>query len=167
MNIDKRVLNFVNIALSQYGITEVKGEKDNPEILKYFDETGYSTLVLKDETAWCCAFINWCAEKAGLPHSGKLWARSWGNIGRPVNITDPENEDKPSIGDVCVFWRGKSNRDTIKGTSFPKGHVGIFIRESVVSCYCLGGNQDNSVCIKKYPKGRLVTVRRFKTDKPT
>ena len=63
-------------ALSQYGTREIIGEEDNPVILDYFKFIGHK-WVKDDETAWCGAFINWCAKKSGLEHTGKLDARSW------------------------------------------------------------------------------------------
>ncbi len=53
---------LLEIALSQYGIREIVGKRDNPEVLKYFDILGYDGSRLKDETAWCSAYINWCAQ---------------------------------------------------------------------------------------------------------
>ena len=41
----------LNKALSQYGIKEVTGSKDNPEIIKYFDALGFDGEKLKDETS--------------------------------------------------------------------------------------------------------------------
>ena len=54
----------VNIALSQYGIKEIPGINDNPEVLKYFNEIGFDGAKLKDETAWCSAFANWVISKS-------------------------------------------------------------------------------------------------------
>ncbi len=136
---------MLEIALSQYGITEISGGKDNPEVLKYFDILGYDGAKLHDETAWCSAFINWCAIQAGLPYSGKLTARSWLNIGQKVT--------EPQRGDLVVYWRGNPNSW--------KGHVGIFIREEKGVIYTLGGNQSNQVNITPYSKERLLNYIRL------
>ena len=76
---------LLEIALSQYGIKEVPGVKNNPEVMKYFHAIGQD-WVQGDETAWCSAFVNWCAIQKGLQYSGKLNARSWLNLGTPCNI---------------------------------------------------------------------------------
>jgi len=133
----------LEIAFSQYGIKEIKGEKDNPEILKYFNEIGYNGSVLKDETAWCSAFVNWVLKISDAPYSGKLNARSWLKIGMET--------DCPEKGDVVVFWRGSKNSW--------KGHVGFFINAIGDEVFVLGGNQNNQVKISSYPKERLLGYR--------
>lgn len=136
---------LLNIALSQYGIKEIPGMQDNPEVLKYFNDIGFDGAKLKDETAWCSALINWCAFKANLKRSGKLTARSWVNIGLEV--------ETPELGDVVVLWR--------ESRLSWKGHVGIFIRKTENWVYMLGGNQSNQVNISKYPINRVLTYRRL------
>ena len=129
-------------AMSQYGIKEIAGKEDNPEVLKYFEAVGFGSL--KDETAWCSAFMNWVAIKAGADHSGELTARSWLKVGRPVKV--------PKIGDITVLWR-------VSPDSW-KGHVGLYIREHRGWIYLLGGNQSNQVKISAYPRHRLLGYRR-------
>ncbi len=136
---------LLEIALSQYGIREIVGKRDNPEVLKYFDILGYDGARLKDETAWCSAYINWCAITAGLPYSGKLTARSWLNVGTKVT--------EPQLGDLVIFSRGNP-----KGW---KGHVGVFIRKENGAIYTLGGNQGNQVNITPYTENRLLGYRRL------
>ncbi len=138
-------MKHINLALSQFGIKEVVGKKDNPEVLKYFDEIGYEGSKLKDETSWCSAFVNWVCKKSNLPYSGKLTARSWLKVGRKVEM--------PKLGDVVVFWR--------ESPESWKGHVGFFIRETDNLVYVLGGNQSNQVKISAYPKYRLLQYRRL------
>lgn len=137
--------DIINIALSEFGIREISGKKDNPEVLKYFDDIGFDGTALKDETSWCSAFANWVAQEAGLSSSGKLNARSWLNVGTEVTA--------PEIGDVVVFWR--------ESKESWKGHVGFFIRETPSWIYVLGGNQNNQVKISAYPKKRLLSYRRL------
>jgi uncharacterized protein (TIGR02594 family) len=136
---------IIKIALNQIGIKEIVGSLDNPEVLKYFDDIGFDGKTLKDETAWCSAFVNWVAQEAGQSTSCKLNARSWLKVGQKVS--------KPIQGDVVVFWR--------ESPSSWKGHVAFFIRETRSWIYVLGGNQNNSVSIKAYPKKRLLQYRRL------
>jgi len=138
---------LINIALSQVGVSEFVGNIDNPQILKYFDETGYNGSKLKDETAWCSAFINWCALKSGFEKTGKLTARSWMKIGEERTI--------PTLGDIVVFWR--------ESPKSWKGHVGIFIRATKNWVYVLGGNQNNRVKISAYPRNRVLGYRKLQT----
>ncbi len=135
----------MGIAFSQYKEREIIGKADNPNILSYFDELGFDGSALKDETAWCSAFANWVCKESGLPFSGKLNARSWLEIGSKV--------DEPQYGDIVVFWR--------ESKESWKGHVAFYIREKDGYIYVLGGNQNNEVNIKRYPKGRLLQYRRL------
>ena len=136
----------LEIALGQYGITETVGAMHNPAVLTYFRETGHK-WVTTDETAWCSAFMNWCAMKAGYESSGALNARSWLKVG--------EHIIEPQLGDVAVFWR--------ESPKSWKGHVGLFIGYSMdyKHIYVLGGNQNNSVCIRQYPASQLLEFRRL------
>jgi len=138
-------MHMIKLALSKYGVKEVPGEKNNPEILKFFYDIGH-TWVQSEDTAWCSAFVNWVAKKSGNEYSGKLNARSWLDVGEPI-------EGFHDIGDVVILWR----EDPLSW----KGHVGLFIRETKSSIYVLGGNQDNRVCIKPYPRARLLGYRRL------
>ena len=137
-------MKHLEVALNEIGVKEIVGKKHNPEVLKYFTETGHE-WVKDDETAWCSAFTNWVCKEAGLEHSGALNARSWLNIGCEV--------DTPQIGDVVVFWRGNPNGR--------QGHVAFFIRETKNYIYVLGGNQNNQVKISAYYKNRLLGYRRL------
>lgn len=144
--------SVLDIALEEYGVTEIKGAAHHPRILQYFKEIGHK-WVTTDETAWCSAFANWVALKVGYARSGKLNARSWLTVGTKVKI--------PQQGDVVVFWREKR--------SSWKGHVGFYIgySDDKKYIYVLGGNQNNQVCIKPYPTYRLLGFRSIKkTFKP-
>ena len=137
--------SILEIALSQYGNKEIPGEANNPAVLKYFNESGFDGEKLGDDTAWCSAFVNWCAREAGLEHTGKLNARSWLSVGK---IT---HEPKP--GDIVVLWRSSLESW--------KGHVGIYIRHTQDHIYMLGGNQGNQVQIAAYSSKRLLNYIRL------
>lgn len=141
---------LINIALSQYGTTEIIGKNDNPEVLKYFKETGHEWITT-DETAWCSAFMNWVALKAKVKRSNKLTARSWLSVGTEIST--------PQLNDIAIFWRESKHSW--------KGHVGLFIgyTEDKKHIYVLGGNQNNQVNIKKYSTYRLLGFRRLDTIK--
>ena len=136
--------NLLLKALTQYGIKEVPGKENNPDIIKYFDVLGDGKQ-WTDEFAWCSAFINWACIEAGKESSGALNARSWLAVGRPVTI--------PMLGDIVVYWR-------VSPDSW-KGHVGIYIADEDEIIYTLGGNQGNMVCIKPYYKSSLLGYRRI------
>ncbi len=142
---------LINIALSQYGVTEIVGYQHNPVVLNYFKDIGHK-WVATDETAWCSSFVNWVALRANVERSHKLTARSWLNVGTTIK--------QPKINDVVIFWRHKK--------SSWKGHVGFFISysEDKKHIYVLGGNQNNQVNIKKYPVYRLLGFRRLSSINP-
>lgn len=135
---------LLRIALTQLGTVEIRGEEHNPQILKYFQETGHS-WVKNDEMAWCSAFVNWCALKAGLQGSGKLNARSWLDVGVALDVTEVE------AGEVVIFWRSSPKSW--------KGHVGIYIDHDDKYVYTLGGNQNNMVRVSAYPIDRVLGYR--------
>ena len=131
--------------MSFYGLKEVPGKEHNPKIIEFFKDIGHE-WVKDDETSWCSTFINYLALKAGLEKSGKLTARSWLKVGKPIS--------NPVIGqDIVIFWRVNPNSW--------QGHVGIYSGEDEDHIFTLGGNQSNMVCIKPYKKYQLLGYRRL------
>jgi len=144
--------NVVQVASAEIGVKEIPGARSNPEILKYAKEAGFKNYK-SDESAWCSLFANWVALKAGLERSNSLAARSWLNVGIPI--------ENPEPGDVVIFWR--ESRDSWKG------HVGFFNGFSADKSrvYCLGGNQGNQVSITAKPISKVLGFRRLRPDGPT
>lgn len=141
-------MTLIDVALQEYGVKEVSGGTHNPRILKYFEEIGHE-WVTTDEAAWCSAFVNWVCFKAGFKGSGKLNARSWGNIGEKVE----SGVEEARIGDIVIYWRDSPESW--------KGHVGFYISHSKTHIYTLGGNQSNMVKITPYPMIQLLDIRRL------
>jgi uncharacterized protein (TIGR02594 family) len=133
------------LALEQRGLREIPGAKHNPEVVKMFAEVGHS-WVQDDETAWCAAFVGAMLKRAGMAQTGKLNARSYLDWGEPVEMSDAQP------GDIVVFWRG--SRDGWQG------HVAFFVRWEGDGLLVVGGNQMNAVNISKYPKDRILGIRR-------
>lgn len=136
---------ILEIAFSQYGVSEIPGTKHNPIILDYFKQIGH-VWVKDDETAWCSAYANWVALKAGVERSGKLDARSWLNVG--------ENIQAPMLGDIVIFWRVSRNSW--------KGHVAFYVNDYLGFIYVLGGNQKNMVRVSPYADYKFLAYRRLK-----
>jgi len=139
------------IAMGYLGVQEVPGKKHNPIILGWLRAIG--SWIHDDETAWCSTFANYCALLAGLERSHKLNARSWLNVGEPVNLEDAQR------GDVVILWRVSPK------SSY--GHVAFF--ESYTPRYrlvrLLGGNQNDEVNISPYDVGRILGIRRLRPAK--
>ena len=93
---------------------------------------------------WCAEFMNRVLEEAGLEGSDSLMARSFLKIGL--------HTEEPALGDIVVLWR-------VDPQSI-YGHAGFYVREVGDYFYLLGGNQDNIVKIKSYPKWQLLEIRR-------
>ena len=127
------------------GLDEWPGAKHNPKIVGFFEDVGHG-WVKDDETAWCAAFVGSVLAQVGLPHSGKLNARSYLDWGEAVDMRDAR------AGDVVVFWRGKPNGW--------QGHVAFLVRFEGDRVIVRGGNQGNKVSDASYPLSRLLGVRR-------
>lgn len=131
-------------ALGYKDLKEYPGSQHNPEIIKFFADSGHN-WVQDDETAWCAAFVGSVLAQCGISGTNKLNARSYLKWGNSVDINNAKQ------GDVVVFWRG--SKDSWKG------HVGFYSRHDANNVYVLGGNQGNSVTVQSYPRSRLLDVR--------
>lgn len=136
------------IAEGELGIKEAAGAANNPAVQKYYKRTvGYT---MNDSVAWCGFFVGYCMLEGGVQLTDWMrkncgGARNWLKFGKKVST--------PREGDVVVFWRvAKSDW---------RGHVGFYAGETATHIQVLGGNQDNSVSIKSYPKSRLLGYRRI------
>lgn len=133
-------------ALEYYGEKEVKGIKSNNRLLTLIKQ--WASWVKDDsEIAWCSIFVNYIAKKLEYEYSNKLTARSWLNIGTPINLENAE------IGDVVIFWRGS--------VTDWRGHVALYVRHDSNNVWVLGGNQNDQVNISAYSRERLLGVRRL------
>lgn len=135
----------LDIARSYLGTKELKGSADNPKIMEMYRTVGHD-WVEHDEIAWCAAFVGNCLEKAGIPSTRKLNARSYLTWGERVASLDKAEE-----GDVVVFTRG---------TKSSEGHVAFFLKATGTQVEVLGGNQSDGVTVARYPKARVIGVRR-------
>lgn len=141
-------------ALDDVGVQETPGSDNNPEIMAYMKEAGHS-WVNSEETPWCSAFMNAICRRAGLPSTGSLRARSWLDV-QPNATHDVEHIDRVEgleTGDLVILWRESRNS--------AKGHIAQFVSRQGSRLYLLGGNQNNSVCIKSYPQYRFLAGKRF------
>lgn len=128
-------------ARHELGVHEIPGPESNGRIEEYLLAThgpGHS-----EDIAWCSAFVNFCVRQTGREGTDRRAARSWLHWGQPLK--------KPREGCIVVFWR-----EDPRGA---KGHVGFYVGETEHSVLILGGNQLNSVCIRKYPKARVLGYR--------
>jgi uncharacterized protein (TIGR02594 family) len=138
--------NVYDAANDYLGLEEWPGARHNPQVVGFAEAVGHA-WVQDDETPWCASFVGAVLAQVGLPHTGKLNARSYLDWGVPVDLADAEQ------GDVVVFSRGDPNGW--------QGHVAFFHGiDSSGNILVLGGNQGNRVSIAPYPRSRLLGVRR-------
>lgn len=135
------------------GTEEVGGQVDNNQIMAMLrlDMEWPSN----DEVPWCSAFANYICWLARLPRSKNLMARSWLRVGKGVQLSEAQH------GDIIVLQRGKGEQPGPEVTDAP-GHVGFYAGIFGEFIEVLGGNQSDQVKISRYPKSRLLGVRRLK-----
>lgn len=131
-------------ALSVYGTEAIPGAQSNPAVVEYFREAQHPE-VSQDDIPWCAAFINAVLQRCGLPQTGSLLARSFLDIGVPV--------DNPEMGDILIFHRGAPDSGL--------GHVGMYIAQQGNTLFVLGGNQSNKVDIAPFDSANLIGIRRL------
>lgn len=130
-------------ALNCYGVSEFKGDANNPVIIEWAKEVGgwIGDWYTEDSVPWCGLFMAVCAKRAGFPFNQKaLSAREWVSWGKPAG--------QPMLGDVLVFQRSGG------------GHVGIYVGEDDDCYHVLGGNQSDAVNIMRIAKVRHIASRR-------
>lgn len=136
-------------------IFEIKGDEHNPEILKYLASTTIASdpSYMKDETAWCAAFVNWCLKQAGIKGANSAKARDWYDCGWGHKI------DAPVIGCITVLWRERVDHPE------RLGHIGFYMGEKDGGILLLGGNQKDAasgkdtISVGTYSKERLLSYR--------
>lgn len=141
--------NIMREALKTHGLREIRGTEHAQEILDMADFLGgvIEDFYNADEIPWCGLAVSYWIKKAGFEPPkdySQVRARDFAKWGTPA--------EKPSFGDVMVFWRGSpAGRD---------GHVGLYVCETPGAYHILGGNQGNMVNIAPISKERLITARR-------
>lgn len=133
-------------ALSYIGTKELKGRRHNPTILRWLKELKYGFT--DDETPWCGTFVAAVLNDVEMPFlKNGAWSRAWlkysSTGGEPVVL------DKPAVGAIVVFWRGKRS-----GWS---GHVGFVVgKDRYGNLMVVGGNQGDMVKISPFDTNRVL-----------
>ena len=135
------------LAQRYIGIKELSGDSDHPLIRWWHSLCGFDAASVHDEVPWCSSFVNGICWELRLPRSKSALARSWLNVGTPVDI------DKARPGyDVVIFSRPPNPAS---------GHVAFFAGIEGGMVMSLGGNQDNQVKVAPYLVDRVLGVRRL------
>jgi uncharacterized protein (TIGR02594 family) len=156
MIMKKIEISAYEIAQRFVGIEEIPGSTASPQILAMLKLD--QQWPEDDSVPWCSGFVNYVAWLLRLPRSKSLRARSWLTIGEVIGL-----EEAQAGFDVVIFKRGGGNQPGPNVIDAP-GHVGFYAGVEGNHVLVLGGNQGDSVSLSRYPKGRLLGVRRLATS---
>jgi len=117
------------------GIMGKNAPKSNPEIMKYHKVANKKGVFVASNdgqrNAWCGSFMAWVAKKAGYrPPSLAFRANSWKKFGKGCN--------KAIRGAIALQGVGHKHHTAIVLGVTPDGEE-------------IGGNQDDSLSVKRYP----------------
>ena len=132
---------WLQAAWAEFGVREIPGKEDAPEILRYFRDAG-DMNVETEATPWCAAFLGAMLKRAGYAGTGSLLARSYLDWG--------DRLDDARFGAVAVLSRGDDPN---------AGHVGFLLSDTNGKLYLLGGNQGDAVTVASFDKARLLGLR--------
>lgn len=125
-------MTMLQDAISELGVVEGKGSKNDPRVLAYHAVTGEWS---DDSVAWCGSFIAWVGQKNKVKFSkwkaarARYWITDWITEGHGKLIK------QPIPGAIGVVPRGKSAS---------QGHVFMFVRwlDKTAGVFeAIGGNQ--------------------------
>ncbi len=133
--------DWLALAWADLGVSETPGPQHTSRVLSYYADVGYPG-VADDETAWCTAFLGSCLERAGIPSTRSLLARSYLDWGEPASA--------PLPGTIAVLSRG--NDPSL-------GHVAFVVGGTPADLILLGGNQSDAVTVEVFPRTRLLALR--------
>lgn len=146
-------ISAYSLAQRFVGIEEVAGRVANPQIMAMLKLD--AEWPQGDEVAWCSAFMNYIAWLLRLPRSKSLMARSWLQMGVPIEL-----ELAVAGFDVVIFKRGPDPQPGPDVINAP-GHVGFYAGVHEGKILTLGGNQSDTVRVSGYAESRLLGVRRL------
>lgn len=132
-------------ARREIGVKEKPGALHHPRIVEYLSATRITPKMHQDETPWCSAFACWVMEGCDIASTRSAAARSWLKWGEQLAAPKP--------GAIAVLTRPTADNPG-------SGHVGFYVGEDGDgNVLLLGGNQANMVCVRPYPKSRVISYR--------
>lgn len=131
---------WVHVARSYLGVRE-RRDGDDPDIVRWLREAKTPIEHLRDEIAWCGAFLGGVMREAGVEPPPKCYrAASWADWGEICPVG--------TVGAVLVI----NNPAAAKSITHSGNHVTLLLGASPTSLYCLGGNQGDAVSARRYPR---------------
>ena len=135
------------------GVKETGGATSTPLVLAMLRLD--ASWVQDDQTPWCSSFLNFVCFLLGAPRSRSLAARSWLLVGTSIPLTDA------TVGnDVVILTRGPGKQPGPEVVAAP-GHVGLYAGHDATHVSILAGNQGDAVSIARFPKSRILGIRRI------
>ena len=147
-------MTLYDLALRFVGLAELPGPKHNGFISWCHSLCSLSPDT-PDEVPWCSSFLNGLAWILRLPRSKSAAARSWLEVGIPVELEEARQ------GDVIIFKRGSGIQPGPEITRGAPGHVALYAGREGAFVLALGGNQNNEVSIGRYAAANVLGVRRL------
>jgi uncharacterized protein (TIGR02594 family) len=127
------------VAFKEIGQKEIPGYADNPRIVEYFRSIRGSSIYRDDIDDWASPFVEWSFQQIGKFGPQGLKPSAWLKWGKAAPV--------PQLGTVVVL-----SFSGLEHVGFYFGDEGEFIR-------VLGGNQDDQVCVHRYPKSAVKGYR--------
>jgi uncharacterized protein (TIGR02594 family) len=129
---------WITVALKEYEQARLIAPNSNPRILEYLRSIPGGEN-LSDKVDWASAFAEWTLNQAGISGPKSLTAKAWVRWGRGIK--------EPQKGAIAIF--------NFDGTE----HVGFVLADAGDDLIVLGGNEEQKVQARRYPKSKLITYR--------
>jgi uncharacterized protein (TIGR02594 family) len=134
---------WMNVALGEWGVSELAGPGSSADVMRYVVDTGISSYT-NDEIPWSGLFMAWVMRTSNLPATEQpLLNRNWLKWGQA--------SQQAVFGAVAVAWR--------QSESSGLSTVGFYLGEEDGMMLLLSGNVGNKVDIARIPKERLLGFR--------
>lgn len=146
------IANGYELAQRFVGLAEIHGPQHNGFIQWCFSLCSLSPET-PDETPWCSAFCNGIAWMMRLPRSKSAAARSWLNVGIPVDLATARPGNV-----ILILKRGAGAQPGPEVIAAP-GHVTWFAGVEGGRVLGLGGNQGDQVSVAGFPIDRILGLR--------
>lgn len=143
---------------------QFEGTKEYDGIVAQIQKWYYGSLV---KASWCATAVSYFMDQLGIPVKAenvnvmreKCYRLAESGIGKYWSRTTSGLPDTIKKGDI-LFWLWSGDR--MSNTS--SKHVGVCTADNVAIqsavVPCIGGNQDNKICVKNYDTRKLYAVYR-------
>ena len=133
------MIDYMDVAKSHLGVTEIKGIKNNELIVKWWIKLG--AWFREDETPWCGLFVALCLKDTGYVVPTQFYrALKWADYGLPCSL---------GVGAIAIMKREGGGHVAFVAGKTKEGKIVL-----------LGGNQGDKVCYTAVSANKILTYRR-------